>query len=60
MPSDTAKHRVIQALQTLPDDATIGDAIELLSLIAKIDEGLRQADAGRLTAHEQIKNAFLA
>ncbi len=49
MPSETAKQRAIEALQTLPDDATIDDAIERLCLIAKIDEGLRQSDAGQLT-----------
>jgi hypothetical protein len=41
MPSETIKQRAIQALEALPDDATIDDAIERLCLIAKIDEGLR-------------------
>lgn len=35
MPGETIKQRAIQALQTLPDDATIDDAIERLCLIAK-------------------------
>lgn len=48
MPSDTVKQRAIEALRTLPDDATLEDAIERLCLIAKIDEGLRQADVGQL------------
>lgn len=60
MPSDTVKQRAIEALQTLPDDATIDDAIERLCLIAKIEEGLRQADAGQLTDHEEVKKRFLA
>ena len=38
MPSDTVKQRAIDALQTLPEDATIDDAIERLCLIAKIEE----------------------
>jgi predicted transcriptional regulator len=59
MPSETIKQRAIQALQTLPDDATIDDAIERLCLIAKIEEGLRQSDAARLTDHEEIKKRFL-
>jgi predicted transcriptional regulator len=60
MPSDTVKQRAIEALQTLPDDATIDDAIERLCLIAKIEEGLRQSDSGQLTDHEEVKKRFLA
>jgi predicted transcriptional regulator len=60
MPSETVKQRAIEALQTLPDDATIDDAIERLCFIAKIEEGLRQSDAGQLTDHEEVKKRFLA
>ena len=60
MSSDTVKQRAIEALQTLPEDATIDDAIERLCLIAKIEEGLRQSDAGQLTDHEEVKKRFLA
>ena len=54
----TEKDRAIQALQTLPDHATIDDAIERLCFIAKIEEGLRQSDAGQLVAHEEVKQQF--
>ena len=60
MPSETVKQRAIEALQSLPEDATIDDAIERLCLIAKIEEGLRQSDAGQLTEHEEVKKRFLA
>jgi predicted transcriptional regulator len=60
MASETVKQRAIEALQTLPEDATIDDAIERLCLIAKIEEGLRQSDAGQLTDHEEVKKRFLA
>ncbi len=60
MPSETVKQRAIEALQTLPEDATIDDAIERLCLIAKIEEGLRQSDAGQLTDHDEVKKRFLA
>ena len=60
MPSETVKQRAIEALQTLPEDATIDDAIERLCLIAKIEEGLRQSDAGQLIDHEEVKKRFLA
>lgn len=60
MPSETIKQRTIQALQTLPDDATIDDAMERLCLIAKIEEGLQQSEAGQLTDHEEVEKRFLA
>jgi predicted transcriptional regulator len=60
MPGETIKQRAIQALQTLPDDATIDDAIERLCLIAKIEAGLRQSEAGQLTDHEEVEKRFLA
>ena len=60
MSSDTVKQRAIEALQNLPDNATIDDAIERLCLIAKIEEGLRQSDSGRLVDHEEVKKRFSA
>ena len=60
MPGETIKQRAIEALQTLPDDATIDDAIERLCFIAKIEEGVRQSDVGQLTDHEEVKKRFLA
>ena len=59
MPRETVKQRAIEALQTLPENATIDDAIERLCLIAKIEEGLRQSDASQLD-HEEVKKRFLA
>jgi hypothetical protein len=34
--------------------------IERLCLIAKIEEGLRQSEAGQLTDHEEVEKRFLA
>jgi hypothetical protein len=55
----TEKERAIEALKTLPEHATIEDAIERLCFIAKIEEGLRQSDAGRLVSHDEVKTQFL-
>ena len=55
----TEKQRAIDALKTLPERATIEDAIERLCFIAKIEEGLRQSDAGQLVSHDEIKKQFL-
>ena len=56
----TEKQRAIDALKTLPDQATMEDAIERLCFIAKIEEGLRQSDAGQLVSHDDVKRQFLS
>ena len=55
----TEKQRAIEALKTLPERATIEDTIERLCFIAKIEEGLRQSDAGQLVPHDEVKKQFL-
>lgn len=55
----TDKERAIEALKTLPEQATLVDAIERLCFIAKIEEGLRQSEAGQLVSHDEVKKQFL-
>ena len=38
----TTKEKVLQAVQTLPDDASIEDAMERLFLLAKIEQGIQR------------------
>jgi tryptophan synthase beta subunit len=56
----TEKQRAIEALQAMPEHATIDDAIERLCFIAKIEEGLRQSDARQLVSHDDVKKQFLS
>ncbi|MEN6336365.1 MAG: hypothetical protein ABFE01_19085 [Phycisphaerales bacterium] len=51
----TTKERMVQAVQSLPEDASIEDAMERLFLLAKIERGIQQADAGQLIPHEEVK-----
>ncbi len=60
MPTATEKERALEAIRTLPESATIDEAIERLCFIAKIEEGLRQSDAGQVVRHEEVKKRFLA
>ncbi|MCU0668303.1 MAG: hypothetical protein MUF70_02985 [Myxococcota bacterium] len=60
MHSHSGKQRALEALQKLPDDATLEDAIERLCFLAKVEEGLRQSEAGELVPHEEMKKQFLA
>ncbi len=41
-----AKQQILKAIEELPDDASVEDAIDRLYLLYKIDRGLRQADRG--------------
>jgi predicted transcriptional regulator len=60
MPGATLKQRAIEAIQALPENATLEDAIERLCFIAKVEEGLHQSEAGELIPHEEIKKQFLS
>ena len=51
----TTKERVVQAIQELPDDASIEDAMERLLFLAKIERGLQQADAGQTIPHADVR-----
>ena len=55
MSSSTAKQRIFEAVQQFPPDVTMEEAIERLVFLAKIERGLRDADAGRVVSHEEAK-----
>lgn len=59
MSAETTKERVLEAVQQLPADATVEQAMERLYFIAKVEEGLRQAEAGKLVSHEDVKRRVL-
>jgi predicted transcriptional regulator len=50
----TDKQTVIDALQRLPDDASIEDIRYEAEMILGILEGLRDADEGRTYSHEEV------
>ncbi len=51
----TTREKVIQVVQSLPDNASVEDAMERLLLLAKIERGIQQADSGQTIAHEEVK-----
>jgi predicted transcriptional regulator len=57
--SGSAKERVLEAIEKLPADATLDDAIERLVTLAKIERGLAQLDAGQVVDHSEAKRRLL-
>lgn len=51
----TTKEKALQAIQSLPADASYEDAMERLLFLAKVERGLAQADAGKTIPHEKVK-----
>jgi predicted transcriptional regulator len=59
MPGDSAKQKVLEAIEKLPADATLEDAIERLVLLAKIERGLAELDGGQGIDHNEAKRRLL-
>lgn len=51
----TTKQKVLRAVQSLPEDASLEDAMERLLFLAKVEKGIRQADAGQTIPHGKVK-----
>ena len=59
MAGGTAKQKALEAVERLPADATLEDAIERLVLLAKIERGLAELDAGQGIDHNEAKRRLL-
>jgi predicted transcriptional regulator len=59
METPQVKTEIVRAIQDLPDDATVEDAMERLYFLAKVERGLEQSDAGETISHDEIKAKFL-
>lgn len=57
--SISIKQKVLDAVQQLPPDATVEDAIERLYFLAKVERGVAQADAGETLPHEAARKRLL-
>jgi hypothetical protein len=55
----TAKEKVLEAIEKLPADATLEDAIERLVFLAKVERGLAELDAGKGVDHTEAKQRLL-
>jgi predicted transcriptional regulator len=51
----TNKQLVMQALEELPDEASMDDILDRIETLAAIREGLADVEAGRLISIEELK-----
>lgn len=58
MSDATAKQLALRALEQLPEDATLEDAMERLFLLEKIERGRADAAAGRTVPHDEVVARF--
>ncbi len=55
MADPSPKQQVLKAVERLPADATLEDAIDSLLFLYKAQVGLAQADAGQVTPQDEVK-----
>lgn len=53
--AQSAKNLLKQAVDNLPADATVEEAMERLLFLAKIEQGIAEADAGKTISHEEVR-----
>jgi predicted transcriptional regulator len=53
--AQSAKNLLKKAVDNLPADATVEEAMERLLFLAKIEQGIAEADAGKTLSHEEVR-----
>ena len=49
----STKQEILNAIADLPEQASVQDALDRLYLLYKVDQGIKQADAGQLISQEE-------
>ena len=55
MSNRSTKDLMREAVENLPAEATVEDAMERLYVLAKVERGLEQADAGKTVSHAKVR-----
>ena len=55
-----AKQLLRDAVEHLPEDATVEDAMERLYFLAKVARGLEAADRDETVDHDEVRREFLS
>ncbi len=49
------KTKIIEAVQAMPEDATLDDVLARIFFTMQVDAGLRELDQGQSVPHDQVK-----
>lgn len=60
MPTTFTKPQIVQAVEDLPDDATIEDAIERLHFLRKVQKGIVQSESGETISVSDLEERLEA
>lgn len=55
MMSEMTKQDILKALEDIPEDASIEDAIDHLVYLYKIERGIKQSNAGQKVSQEEAR-----
>lgn len=55
MPPPSTKAKIVRAVEELPDNASIEDAMERLLFLHKVEVGLRQAEGGETVSLDEVE-----
>jgi predicted transcriptional regulator len=55
MPQPSTKQLIREVVEKLPPETTVEEAMERLYVLAKIERGIAQADAGQTLSHEEVR-----
>ncbi|GGN65919.1 hypothetical protein [Oceanobacillus indicireducens] len=55
----SAKEEVIKMIEDLPNNTTLEEIIEQLSVKAKIEEGMNQLNNGEFYSHDEVEGRFV-
>ena len=58
MAEPSPKQLALQAVEQLPEDATLEDAMERLYFLEKIERGRADVAAGRVIPHDEVERRF--
>jgi predicted transcriptional regulator len=54
----STKEEVIRFIKGLPENVTLDDILEELSVRAKIEKGLQDLNTGKTVSHSEVKEKF--
>ncbi len=55
MQTQTAKEEALEAIQQLPDNVNFEEIVYRLHVISKVNQGIKDVEAGRVISHEELK-----